>query len=72
LYDLTQQSIQVEDSFGSSSTTNALSANRGRELKNLIDGKVESAEITTIKKLTQAEYNALSSKNSKTLYVIVG
>lgn len=72
LYDLTQQSIQVEDSFGSSSTTNALSANRGRELKNLIDGKVGSAEITTIKKLTQAEYNALSSKNSKTLYVIVG
>lgn len=72
LYDLTQQSIQVEDSFGSSSTTNALSANRGRELKNLIDNKVGSTEITTIKKLTQSAYDALSTKDSKTLYIIVG
>lgn len=73
LYDLTtQQSIRVEDSFGSSSTTNALSANRGRELKNLIDNKVGSTEITTIKKLTQSAYDALSTKDSKTLYIIVG
>lgn len=71
-YDLTEQSIRVENSLTSSSTTNALSANRGNELKNLIDGKIGSAEITTIKKLTQADYDALSPKNSQTLYVIVG
>lgn len=33
---------------------------------------VLSEEITTIKKLTQSEYDEISSKNSKTLYVIVG
>ena len=33
---------------------------------------VLSEEITTIKKLTQSEYDGLSSKDSKTLYVIVG
>ena len=33
---------------------------------------VLSEEITTIKKLTQSEYEGLSSKDSKTLYVIVG
>lgn len=33
---------------------------------------VLSEEIDTIKKLTQSEYDGLSSKDSKTLYVIVG
>lgn len=33
---------------------------------------VLSEEITTIKQLTQSEYEGLSSKDSKTLYVIVG
>lgn len=61
----------VENSLTSSSTTNALSAAQGKALKTLVDGKVASAEITTIKKLTQSAYDALSSKDSKTLYVIV-
>ena len=61
----------VENSLTSSSTTAALSANQGRVLKGLVDGKVGSSEITTIKKLTQSAYDALSSKDSKTLYVIV-
>ena len=61
----------VENTLTSSSTTNALSAAQGKALKTLVDGKVASAEITTIKKLTQSAYDALSSKDSKTLYVIV-
>lgn len=61
----------VENSLTSSSTTNALSAAQGKVLKTLVDGKVGSSEITTIKKLTQSAYDALSSKDSKTLYVIV-
>lgn len=61
----------VENSLTSSSTTNALSAAQGKALKTLVDGKVGSSEITTIKKLTQSAYDALSSKDSKTLYVIV-
>lgn len=60
----------VENSLTSSSTTAALSANQGRVLKGLVDGKVASTEITTIKKLTQSAYDALSSKDSKTLYII--
>ena len=61
----------VENSLTSSSTTNALSAAQGKSLKTLVDSKVGSSEITTIKKLTQSAYDALSSKDSKTLYVIV-
>lgn len=61
----------VENSLTSSSTTAALSANQGKILKGLVDGKIASTEITTIKKLTQSAYDALSSKDSKTLYVIV-
>lgn len=34
--------------------------------------KIGSLEIKTIKKLTESEYDGLSSKDSKTLYVIVG
>ena len=41
------------------------------ELNNSIRTKVESAEITTIKRLTEAEYNALASVDSKTIYIIV-
>lgn len=61
----------VENSLTSSSTTNALSAAQGKALKTLVDGKVGSSEITTIKKLTQSAYDALSTKDSKTLYIIV-
>lgn len=60
----------VENTLTSSSTTNALSAAQGKALKTLVDGKVGSTEITTIKKLTQSAYDALSSKDSKTLYII--
>lgn len=60
----------VENSLTSSSTTNALSAAQGKALKTLVDGKVGSSEITTIKKLTQSAYDALSTKDSKTLYII--
>lgn len=60
----------VENSLTSSSTTAALSANQGKILKGLVDGKVGSSEITTIKKLTQSAYDALSTKDSKTLYII--
>ena len=61
----------VENSLTSSSTTNALSAAQGKALKTLVDGKVASTEIMTIKKITQSGYDALSSKDSKTLYIIV-
>lgn len=61
----------VENSLTSSSTTNALSAAQGKVLKTLVDGKVASTEIITIKKITQSGYDALSSKDSKTLYIIV-
>lgn len=64
-------STTVVNSLTSTSTTNALSAAKGKELKTLVDGKVASTEITTIKKLTQSAYDTLSSKDSKTLYVIV-
>lgn len=60
----------VENSLTSSSTTHALSAAQGKALKTLVDGKVASTEITTIKKLTQSAYDALSSKDSNTLYII--
>lgn len=63
-------STTVVNSLTSTSTTNALSAAKGKELKTLVDGKVASTEITTIKKLTQSAYDALSSKDSKTLYII--
>lgn len=59
----------VIDSLSSESTTDALSANMGKKLNN---EKVGSSEIRTIKKLTQSEYDGLSSKDSNTLYVIVG
>lgn len=59
----------VIDSLSSESTTDALSANMGKKLN---DEKVGSSEIRTIKKLTQSSYDGLSSKDSKTLYVIVG
>ena len=59
----------VIDSLSSESTTDALSANMGKKLN---DEKVGSSEIRTIKKLTQSEYDGLSSKDSYTLYVIVG
>lgn len=70
-----KQNINVEeppaviDSLSSESTTDALSANMGKKLN---DEKVGSSEIRTIKKLTQSSYNGLSSKDSKTLYIIVG
>lgn len=60
--------VHIEDSLFSTSTSDALSANQGGILKERIDKKVGSEEITTIKKLTQAAYDALSSKDSKTLY----
>lgn len=63
-------STTVVNSLTSTSTTSALSAAKGKELKTLVDGKVASTEITTIKKLTQSAYDALSSKDSKTLYII--
>lgn len=63
-------STTVVNSLTSTSTTSALSAAKGKELKALVDGKVASTEITTIKKLTQSAYDALSSKDSKTLYII--
>lgn len=66
------QTTEVLDILTSTNTTAALSANQGRVLKGQIDGKVSSAEITTIKKLTQSTYDALSTKDSKTLYIIVG
>lgn len=66
------QSTEVLDYLTSTNTTAALSANQGRVLKGQIDGKVSSDEITTIKKLTQSAYDALSTKDSKTLYIIVG
>ena len=59
----------VIDSLSSESTTDALSANMGKKLN---DEKVSSSEIRTINKLTQSSYDGLSSKDSKTLYVIVG
>lgn len=62
----------VVNNLTSTSTTSALSAAQGKALKTLVDGKVGSSEITTIKKLTQSAYDALSSKDSKTLYIIVG
>lgn len=61
----------VVNNLTSTSTTSALSAAQGKALKTLVDGKVGSSEITTIKKLTQSAYDALSSKDSKTLYIIV-
>lgn len=62
----------VYDYLNSSNSTYALSANQGRILKDGLDKKVESTDITTIKKLSQSAYDALSSKDSKTLYIIVG
>lgn len=61
----------VVNSLTSTSTTAVLAANQGRVLKGLVDGKVGSSEITIIKKLTQSAYDTLSSKDSKTLYIIV-
>lgn len=66
------QTTEVLDILTSTNSNAALSANQGRVLKGQIDGKVSSAEITTIKKLTQSAYDALSTKDSKTLYIIVG
>lgn len=60
----------VVNSLTSTSTTAVLAANQGRVLKELVDGKVGSSEITMVKKLTQSAYDALSSKDSKTLYII--
>lgn len=59
----------VIDSLSSESKTGALSANMGKKLN---DEKVGSSEIRTIKKLTQSSYDGLSSKDSETLYIIVG
>lgn len=66
------QTTEVLDILTSTNSNAALSANQGRVLKGQIDGKVSSSEITTIKKLTQSAYDALSTKDSKTLYIIVG
>lgn len=63
--------VHIEDSLNSSSTSDALSANQGGILKERIDKKVGSEEITTIKKLTQAAYDALSPKDTKTLYACI-
>lgn len=60
--------VDIEDSLISASTSSALSANQGRILKQGLDKRVSSEEVTTIKKLTQAAYNALPAKDSKTLY----
>lgn len=59
----------VIDNFNSTSTKDALSANMGKKLN---DEKIGSSDIRTIRKLPQSEYDGLSSKDSKTLYVIVG
>lgn len=44
-------SITVVDSLTSSSSTDALSANQGRVLKGLVDGKADASDVTTIQGL---------------------
>lgn len=53
-------SIIVIDSLTSSSSTDALSANQGRVLKNLVDQKVNSADLAQV--ATSGSYDDLSDK----------
>lgn len=57
----------VIDRLDSTSASDALSANQGRELN---ASKVASINISTIRRLTQSEYDALTTKDSATLYII--
>lgn len=41
-------------------------------LQTALDGKPDSADVDTIDVLTQAEYDAIATKNARTLYVVVG
>lgn len=63
--------ITVENGLTSNDSTSALSACQGKALKEYIDKKVGSEEVTTLRKLTQSAYQALSTKDSKTLYACI-
>lgn len=61
--------IEVTNSLNDTTSSKALSAYAGSVLN---QKKVESTDVSVIKKLTQAEYDALTPKDDKTLYLIVG
>lgn len=62
------QNIEIINSLDSTETRKPLSAKQGRDLKLMLDNKVNWNY--TIKCLTQQEYNQLSSKDNNTLYFI--
>lgn len=59
-------SIIVIDNLNSGSSTDALSANQGRVLKNLVDQKVNSADLAQV--ATSGSYDDLSGKPDLTGY----
>lgn len=77
-------SVEVVDNLESDATDKALSARQGRVLKGMIPDnlatkddvseaiadKVSSKQVTTVTVLTQAEYDALTTKEEKNLYLI--
>lgn len=63
---------ELNSLYVSCSVTNFNKENMTVEITRRNARMVESEEIRIIKKLTQSEYDGLSSKDSETLYVIVG
>lgn len=61
----------VEDNLTSTSATSALSANQGRALKEQITQTNDKfGEVARLKVLTQAEFEALTTKDPGTLYLV--
>ena len=59
----------VQDNLTSTSNVDALSANQGKVLKDLIDTRSGGLNLLQI---TQTAYDALATKDPNTLYIIVG
>ena len=61
-------SITVIDNLISGSTTDALSANQGRVLKNLVDDKADADSLATV--ATSGDYDDLSNKPDLSTYAL--
>jgi len=66
----------INDTLTSTSTTLALTANKGKELQdnkvgNDTDIYTASAKVTKMITLSQSEYNAIGTKDANTMYIII-
>jgi hypothetical protein len=66
----------INDTLTSTSTTLALTANKGKELQdnkvgNDTDTYTASAKVTKMITLSQSEYNAIGTKDANTMYIII-